>query len=75
MVGTKIIQLVYKKDEEGVVEMSGLMEEARNIVKKEVTLRMLKSGRIPIEEIAEYTGLTVDEVKMIEENEKLENLS
>lgn len=40
MVGTKIIQLGY--DEEGVVEMSGLMEEARNIVKKEVALRMLK---------------------------------
>lgn len=49
--------------------MSGLREEARNIVKKEVALRMLKSGRNPIEEIAEYTGLTVDEIKMLEENE------
>lgn len=55
--------------------MSSLMEEARNIVKKEVALRMLKGGRIPIEEIAEYTGLTVDEVKMIGEKEKLETLS
>ena len=54
--------------------MSRLMEEARNIVKKEVALRMLKDGRVPIEEIAEYTGLTVDEVKMLEENVKLSTL-
>ena len=54
-----------------MVEMSRLMEELLDSGKKEIALRMLKDGRVPIEEIAEYTGLTVDEVKMLEENVKL----
>ena len=61
----------FKEDEKGVAEMCELMEDLLDSGKKEIALRMLKGGRIPIEEIAEYTGLTIDEVKMLEENEKL----
>ena len=62
----------------GVTEMCELMEDlvdsGKKDEKKEIALRMLNSGRVPIEEIAEYTGLTVDEVKMLGENEKLVTL-
>ena len=61
----------FKEDEEGVAEMCELMEDLLDSGKKEIALRMLKGGKISTEEIAEYTGLTVDEVKMLEENEML----
>ena len=65
----------FKEDEKGVAEMCELMEDLVDSGKKddreEKALRMLNSGRISIEEIAEFTKMTVDEVKMLEENEKL----
>ena len=51
--------------------MKDLIASEKKKVKKEIALRTLKGSRLPIEEIAEYTGLSVDEVKMLEKNEKL----
>lgn len=64
----------FKEDEKGVEEMCKIMEDLIDSEKREIALRMLKGGRLPIEEIAEYTGLMVDEVKMLAENEKLVTL-
>ncbi len=60
----------FKEDEKGVAIMCKAMEEMRNETRKEeriiVALRMLKSRKLSHEEIAEFAGLTVDEVKELD---------
>ncbi|MGM9603780.1 MAG: PD-(D/E)XK nuclease family transposase [Faecousia sp.] len=60
----------FKEDEKGVAIMCKAMEEMRNETRKEermiVALRMLKSRKLSYEEIAEFAGLTVDEVKELD---------
>ena len=46
---------------EGIIE--GVNEEKRNTV-----LRMLSSGSLSLESIAEFSGLPLDEVKKLSEN-------
>ena len=57
----------FKQDEEGVAAMCKIMEDMRNEKAKEVridnALRMIKDGELPLEKIALYSGLSVDEVK------------
>ena len=48
--------------EEMIVETR---EETREIEKYEFALRMLEKGKLAFEEIAEYSGFTVEEVKEI----------
>lgn len=40
-------------------------DEGRNENKKETALRMLRDGVLPIEKIAEYSGLDIAEVKLL----------
>ncbi len=42
-----------------------LKNEAVNETKRNTALRMLKRGKLTIEEIAEYTGLSVAEVEQL----------
>ncbi len=42
-----------------------LKNEAVNETKRNTALRMLKQGKLTIEEIAEYTGLSVPEVEQL----------
>ncbi len=57
----------FKQDEKGVAAMCKIMEDMRNEKEKEVridnALRMIKDGELPLEKIALYSGLSVDEVK------------
>lgn len=52
--------------------MEEMMKEAAQQAKLEVSRtvagRMIEKGSYPIEDIAEVTGLSVDEVKLIAEN-------
>ncbi len=57
----------FKATEEGVSVMCKAMEDMRNEAElkraKEDALRMLAGGKLTHEEIAEYAGLTLDQVK------------
>ena len=63
-----------KENPKGVSEMCKVMEDMRNKSweegkrqdMKEVTLRMLKAGKYALEEIAEISGLSLDEVKKLQ---------
>ncbi len=59
----------FKKDEKGVAAMCKIMEDMRNEKAKEVridnALCMIKDGELPLEKIALYSGLSVDEVKKL----------
>ncbi len=75
----KEIAQKYENVKKGVGEMMGgaLIEteartilnkgkdEGRNETKKETALRMLRDGILPIEKIAEYSGLDIAEVEML----------
>lgn len=59
----------FKTTEEGVSVMCKAMEDMRNEAElkraKEDALRMLAGGKLTHEEIAEYAGLTLDQVKKL----------
>ena len=61
----------FKEDEKGVATMCRAMEEMINETAHEkavqIARRMLKSGKLSYEEVAEYAELTVDEVKALDE--------
>ncbi len=63
----------FKEDKEGFSTMSRIMEEflkktaaeAKWESNRATALRMLKIGKLSYEEIAEYSGLSIDEVKAL----------
>lgn len=60
----------FKEDEKGVATMCRVMEEMRNETAHEkavqIARRMLKSGKLSYEEIADFAELTVEEVKTLD---------
>lgn len=64
----------FKESKEGVAIMCKAMEDMRNeslkkgieIGMKKTALRMLKTGRFALEEIAEYSGLSLDDVRKLQ---------
>ncbi len=52
-------------DPKGVQEMCKMMEDMRKESLKEVAKRMLADGMLTLEKIAEYAGLSLDEVKKL----------
>ncbi len=54
-----------KENPKGVREMCQIMEDMRNESLKEVALRMLAAGKYTLEEIANISGLSLDEVKKL----------
>lgn len=61
----------FKEDEKGVATMCKAMEDMRNEASKakaiQIAKRMLDSGKLTYEEIAEFAGLTLEEVKALDE--------
>lgn len=57
----------FKNSEEGVTTMCKVMEDMRSEEAlrkaKEIALRMINDGELPHEKIAEYSGLSMDEVR------------
>lgn len=62
----------FKESKEGVAIMCKAMEEMRNQTLKDgmidVAKRMLADGTLSLEKIAEYSGLSIEEVEALEEN-------
>ena len=62
----------YKEDREGVATMCKAMEDMRNEAVKENAIKAARSflalGKLSYEEIANSLGLTVDEVKALDES-------
>ena len=54
-----------KEDPKGVSEMCKIMEDMRSESLKEVALRMLSAEKYALEEIANISGLSLDEVKKL----------
>ncbi len=61
----------FKKDEKGVAAMCKMMEDMRNKAAREAELnkakkmavRMIRAGKMPLEDIADYTELSLDTIK------------
>ena len=63
----------FKEDEKGVETMCKSMEEMRNEASRakaiQIARRMLDSGKLTYEEIAEFSDLTMEEVKALDEKQ------
>ena len=46
--------------------MCKMLEDMRNDKAKEIALRMIKAGKMPLEDIANYTELPLDMVEELE---------
>lgn len=61
----------FKEDKKGVATMCRAMEEMRNETAHETSVRnaltMLASKKLSYEDIALFSGLTIDEVKALDE--------
>lgn len=57
----------FKQDEKGVAVMCKIMEDMRNEAElnraKKMAVRMIKAGKMPLEDIADYTELSLDTIK------------
>ncbi|MCM1162537.1 MAG: hypothetical protein NC412_15135, partial [Roseburia sp.] len=61
----------FKKDEKGVAAMCKIMEDMRNEAAqnaelnkaKKMAIRMIKAGKMSLEDIADYTELSLDTIK------------
>ncbi len=62
--------MYFKQDKEGVSVMCKIMEDMRNEAElnkaKRTAIRMIKAGKMPLEDIADYTELSLDTVKELE---------
>lgn len=56
----------FKENEKGVATMCKIVEDLISEEKKEIALKMLRDGKLEKEEIANYFGLTLDEVEVLE---------
>lgn len=57
----------FKESKEGIAVMCKVMEDMRKDSLKEVALRMLAAGKYALEEIANISGLSFEEVKKLKE--------
>ena len=55
------------ESKEGIAVMCKVMEDMRKDSLKEVALRMLAAGKYALEEIANISGLSLEEVKKLKE--------
>lgn len=57
----------FKEDEKGVAAMCKIMEDMRNEAElnkaKRMAIRMIKAGKMSLEDIADYTELSLDIIK------------
>ncbi len=57
----------FKEDKEGIKKMSGFSDEIRQEEKEEIAIKLLERGKMTWEEIAEVTGLSLDDMKELAE--------
>jgi len=61
----------FKETEEGVMTMCKIMEDMRNEAARERSIetakKMLRDGVLSFEKIAEYAGLSIEEVRELSE--------
>ena len=59
----------FKEDEEGVLtmcrEMENMRKESSHERAVEIAKRMLASGKLTLQDIADFSGLTIDEIKIL----------
>ena len=55
----------FKETEEGVTAMCKAMEDMRKDVRKDIAREMLNDPRLSHEDIARFSGLTLEEVKAL----------
>ena len=65
----------FKESKEGIAVMCKVMEDMRKDSLKEVALRMLAAGKYALEEIANISGLSLEEVKKLKKNEQCKVVS
>jgi len=57
----------FKQDEKGVATMCKIMEDMRNEAElnkaKKMAIRMIKAGKMSLEDIVDYTELSLDIIK------------
>ena len=62
----------YKETTEGVDTMCDILDEMRSEerikTKIEFAVKMIKDGSLPLEKIAEYSGLSIEEVRELAGN-------
>ena len=62
----------YKETEEGVDTMCDILDEMKNDVRTETRIenarKMIKSGKLSLDEIAEFSGLSVEKVRELAGN-------
>ena len=65
----------FKESKEGIEIMCRAMEDMRNQILKEgminVAKKMLEDGTITLEKIAEFVGLSVDEVRKLKTDQNM----
>ena len=57
----------FKENEKGIAAMCKIMEDMRNEAElkgvKKTAMRMIRAGKMPLEDIADYTELSLDTIK------------
>ena len=59
----------FKETEKGVDTMCDILDEMKNGVRIENARKMIKSGKLSLEDIAEYSGLSLDKVRELAGNQ------
>ena len=58
----------YKETEKGVDGMCDILDEMKNDIRIETAQKMLKDGKLTMEKIAEYSGLSLEKVRELAGN-------
>ena len=58
----------YKETEKGVDDMCDILDEMKNDIRIENAQKMIKAGKLSYEDIAEYSGLSLDKVRELAGN-------
>ena len=58
----------FKETEEGVNDMCDILDEMRNDVRIENAKKMIDDGSLPLEKIAEFSGLSIEKVRELAGN-------
>ncbi len=59
----------YKEDNEGISTMCKAMEDMITDEKREIALRLIETGKLSLDEIANYSDLSLEEVKKLADEE------
>ena len=58
----------YKETEKGVDDMCDILDEMKNDIRIENAQKMIKAGKLSYEDIAEYSGLSLEKVRKLAGN-------